>query len=84
MSTEVTGSIESFLGLTAVWGIVLTGLALWATLIYFLNYFNVRAIRREVEAMKDAMEVQVHLTEKLIAALAAPPAPPTRKDQGGS
>jgi hypothetical protein len=84
MRTEITGSIESFFGTTAVWGIILTGLGLWATIIYFLNYFNVRAIRREVEAMKDAMEVQVHLTEKFIATLAAPPAPPTRKDQSGS
>lgn len=73
MRTETTGSIEAFFGLTALWGIIVIALALWATIIYFLNYFNIRAMRREVEAMKDAVEVQVQLTERLVAALAAAP-----------
>lgn len=84
MTTDITGSIEAFFGMTALWGIIAGGLALWATIIYYLNYFNIRAMRREVEAMKDAMEVQVHLTEKLIATLGGAPRPPSPTGPSGS
>jgi hypothetical protein len=84
MTTDITGRVESLFGLTAVSGIVLLAFGLWAAIIYFLNYFNIRGIRREVEAMKDAAEMQVHLTEKLVAALAAASLAPNGKGASGS
>jgi hypothetical protein len=84
MTTENTGGLGAFLGLTTLWGLAFAALSLWATIIYFLNYFNLRAVRRECEAMKDAMEVQVQLTGRLLAALAPATMPPPQVGQSGS
>ncbi len=60
------------------WLPISLGIALWLAFPVWLilMYLNVRGTRREVEAIKDALEIQVHLTEKLIASI-APPRPPS-------
>jgi hypothetical protein len=59
-------------------------LALAFPLWLILMYLNLRGTRREVEAIKDSLEIQVLLTEKLLAKISPPQQPPSPDERRGS